>query len=359
LEDASGLFSKLLEIEQNPTARARLLKKKAACWVAEKLGKGDNSEAKSLLDQALSLEDADRKEIAQALIAKGEIQINDGNLAAAWETCAMAERICREIGDDYSTMKVLDLSVFINLSTGEVKAAIGPAKECMALASKHGSPRDRLSSYSSMSQVMMHIGDWKESIAWCDKCVEVAERFRDYGSLAWTHLSMANVYLYSREYNKAFEDAIKCYGFASKIGSDFLMSRSMAQMAMSDVHLGKLDKAMEEARTALAHDANMNWRGPPRCGVINLMKAEIACAGGEWEVAEPLYRQSLAEWKENAYSAQHKAFELRQFGEILLKNGKREEGVRILEEAIHLYAKLGDDSDMAIARELMNTALNE
>lgn len=353
MEDASGLFSKLLEIEQDPTTRARLLRKKAACWVAEKLGKGDNSEAKSLLDQALSLEDADRKEIAQALIAKGEIQANDGTLAVAWETSVMAERICREIGDDYSIMKALDLSVYINLSTGDVRAAIGPAKEGVALACKWGSPRDRLSSYSSMAQVMMHIGDWNESIAWYRKCVAIAERFRDYSSLAYTQLSMANVCLYSREFKKVFEDATKCYGNASKIGSEFLMSRSMAIMALADVHLGKLDKAMEEAREALAHDANMNWRGPPRCGVLNLMRAEIACAEGEWEVAEPLYRQSLAEWQDNAYSAQHKAFELREFGEMLLKRGQEAEGVRNLEEAVRLYDKLGDESDLAVAREMI------
>jgi len=107
---------------------------------------------------------------------------------------------------------------------------------------------------------------------------------------------------------------------------------------------------------AILEDSKLKWKGPPRCGMMNLLRAELASRDGDWDVAEKLYRESLSNWQDNAYSVQHKAFELREFGTILIDKGRIEDAVKALNEAIILYDRLGDSTDLEVTKELRSRA---
>jgi predicted ATPase/class 3 adenylate cyclase len=340
-------------LEANPNAppgmRAHAMR--GAGYLARQ--QGDYARAKSLHEKSLALykEIQDKRGIARALAALGEILWLAGDPKGALELNNESLALHYELGDKAGVAASLEHLGVVARDHGNYSHARELLEESLKIQRQLGNRLNTASCLNNLALVAYLLCEYKQAVPLFDEALEIYRELNDRWGISETMISLGNVAKDRGDFKQAMALYNQSLELKQELGDKHGVARGITGLAEVAFYQGNYPLAKQLGEQSLGM---YKERGAKRGMFVSIMVLAVAeTYQGNIEQAESLVKEGLALSTEiDTPRSQAYAKVIYGLGEYA--RGDLQAAVRHLEDALAVFRKV--DDGRSIAQALVNLA---
>lgn len=349
-EKAKKTFEKLGETTRLGGVRVRALRKA----MAASFQRGDMPHMVELAGRAEKDVGCDRLEDARVQVYKAQAIGFRGKLEEAThdlEGCLQVFQNENSLLDVATVSR--EISEFYSCQ-GQVAEALSAIHRSIELCTDLKDPYGQAIALFYEGLVYFNCGRNEEALTSYSKAVEIGGKVGDYATMARSTVYSGMVHESLGELREALACSLKAVEYAEKTDSYYTQLIGYANVTRNYAKLGNRDP-MEEYYakfTRLFTEVGHTASRLAHAGSVRTQAAFFA-AKGQWSEANKYFEDCLSLYKGAMWANLHEAMARTEYALILAKQGKNAEAKAHIEEASRLYARIGNDLQIARLNRLL------
>jgi len=350
VEKAKETFEKLGETTISGEVRVRALRKA----MAASFQRGDMPHMLELASRAEKDVGFDHLEDARVQVYKAQAIGFRGRLEEATHDL---EGCLQVFQDEDSLLDVAivsrEISEFYSCQ-GQVAEAFSAIHRSIELYTELKDPYGQATALFYEGLVYFNCGRNEEALNSYSKSVEIGGKVGDYTTMARSTLYSGMVHESLGELREALAFSLKAVEYAEKTESYYTQLISYANVTRNYAKLGNQDH-MEEYYakfTKLFTEVGQTASRLAHAGSVRT-QATFFAAKGQWSEANKYFEDCLSLYKGAMWANLHEAMARTEYALILAKQGKNAEATAHIEEASRLYARIGNNLQIARLNRLL------
>ncbi|MFI5200834.1 MAG: tetratricopeptide repeat protein, partial [Candidatus Kapaibacterium sp.] len=303
---------------------------------------GRNEEASTEFDLAIRLaqEAGDRKIEQLAMNDRGCIALDTGQYAQAKDYLSKAIQIARESGDRASEALSHYSLGGVHSQLGDYSEALRVSERGLALAEETG---DKYSSYLLLNQIgIIHtdLADYSRALEFYSRCLAYAEETGNKDHIA---SALGNIGMVQGRYGdhpRALEYFARALGLFEEIGGKRGIAIALCNVGSSYQSSGDFSRSLEYHKRALELCEKIGDRRSVGILMDNIAKDEFLL--GNLDIAYRGFLDSLHYQRDVLKSNEKVSDTLHALGSVLIEQGKIDEGLLRLKEALALAEEMNE-----------------
>jgi len=341
-EEAYARFDAALEKVADPRDRGRLLRKSGECWWPTRLGRGSKETMLRLFDEAEACPGLDPYDKAEVLSNRAVFAAWDGELSLAADYCDRAEailegmRACERLG-----LELVNHQGVV-LSQGRTAQARLISDRITKIYSRFPSLRGELEAIMCAANCLRHTGS-REALGQYRIALGMCSRLGDHVEGCWSRIFLSELHELYGEYDLALQEAMQAVREAKRSESSYMLAVSKSMQAVCQVRNGLVHEANNSLDEAVRFVSVVDWKIRTMMHYyLNLAKAEVLMANGDWEAAREFYENALSIAHGGVYGALRESVTRLWYGRSLLTMGRKVEAREHLQASVDLSEMLGN-----------------
>jgi len=205
-------------------------------------------------------------------------------------------------------------------------------KEAQQTCAKLGDNLKRVKLVATLAQMYTNQSAYESALHWAQKAINLAQQIGELGTLAEAHLRMGWTYLYLAEFTKALKHLKQSEIIAKQAGRLDLLGSALHFTARVHAERGDFERALNYFRAELQLPQEAKSLGA--WAFTWLRGGEILLGMGKVKLAKRLVLKSLRRFQALELEG-GVAYCLRELAQINLKEGKAEQALYLLDQALH------------------------
>ncbi len=277
---------------------------------------GNHAQAKDYLSKAIELarESGDRASEALALKNLASVFVDLGDYPESLKISQQGLALAEETGDKYSTYLLLNLIGIIHTNLANYSSALEFYARALAYAEETGNKEFIASALGNIGSVQGMYGDNPRALEYFTRALALFEEIGNIRSVAAAVSNIGNTYSGLADYPRALEYLKRALELSEQISDRRSVGDEKHNIAEAEFLLGNLDAAYQ--------------------GFMDTLN----------------YRRNVLKSEENV------ATTLFHLGQVLIEQGKTDQGLARLEEALTLAEELGDKATAKDAHKALADA---
>jgi predicted ATPase len=344
-EEASKTFEHLSAMAESGDLRLRALRKS----MIASFNRGDFPHALELAGKAEKDSAFDKLEYARVQMCRTKTNNFRGNIpfANAFNELDNCLQIFEEKNSSPDVADSLMEIGTLYITASQGQKAILALRRAIELYEKLGNARRQAEAYFWVGMAEFTSGINKEALDNWDKVIKIGEKICEFNRMAWAKLYSGLLHESVDELEAALEDSLKGIEYAEKTDSYYIRSMLYANIVRASAKLGDT-KRLEEFRDKFTKSFVDAGRTSSKTAQAVGIRTEalLFASDGQWKEANNHLERCLEIYKGAGTVIIHEAMARTDYAWLLRKQGKPADAKKQIEEAINLYGKLDNRSNV-------------
>jgi tetratricopeptide (TPR) repeat protein len=348
---AGSIYESLSESGLPETVKLRTLRKAMSC----SFNKGDFPHALELEGEAGRCASVDPLEFARIQKLKAKVMGFTGKVREALTNTEQCLKVFETENSEIDVVETLtDMSKYY-LTEFLTEQAKQYAEQAIDLSRKSHNLRGEMLAHFSAGEVYFHCGIKEETVQHYDIGVRIGESIGAYGLfLTFGAMYLGMMYEYFDELEDALSATLKALELSKKTESEFarcMVYSSLVRQYMKLANIEAAEKWFVEFMKLFAnvsHTASRlgNAVGERTIGVFHATK-------GNFDEANKHFEESLQLMKTALFTSLFEAMTRTDYAKALLKQGRKPDARTQFEEAMKLYARVGNNPQVLRLKQVL------
>ncbi len=284
---------------------------------------------------------------SRALDGKAIIQKNRGDYQTALGTAEHALAAAEKGEDKRQQARTLNIIGLLHKQFGDYPRTLHYMSRALALHEEIGNKRGVSANLGDIGGVHHGLGDCPRTLDYMSRALAIAEELGDKNMVGIHLTNIGTVHADLADYPRALDYFKRALALAEELGAKRDVTSALGNIGLACIDTGNYTRALEYLKHAL--DLSEQIGTPIQTAYWMKGIARIQRKMGNLDVAYQGLLDTLHHQRDVLKSSQDVADTLLVLGGVLLEQGKTQEGLTKLEEALQLAEELGQKRQAAEA----------
>jgi tetratricopeptide (TPR) repeat protein len=276
---------------------------------------------------------------SKALSGVAEVQAHQGDYKSALSSAERALELAEDAKVKIPQLIAVQTLGNVYLFRVDYSRALDYFARALAISEEIGAKPSVARSLGSIGWVHQAISDNSQALDYFSRALSIAEEIGDRGSVATTLGNIGILYWNIADYPRALDYMAQANSLEEEIGNKVGIAINLGNMGNAYFKLEDYPRALEYHKRALELSTQIGALRPAGYWMHGI--ASVECKLGHLDIAYQGFLDTLHHQREVLKTNELVAETLAGLGSVLIEQGKTEQGLARLEEALVLAEELG------------------
>jgi class 3 adenylate cyclase/tetratricopeptide (TPR) repeat protein len=279
-----------------------------------------------------------------------------GDPKGAIDELADTARQLKDVGERKQYAMTLGSIREFKLTMLDIQGALQSAEEATSIFRELGDQESEMMASRAKAGIFAHKGDIRNADSGYSRAAELGNKLGLYSSLTWIYLYWGLMHEAGGKYEKALELSLKALDNAKLAETPYGETAVRANLVKCYIRANQKkdaeDAYLEMNRLFEQHgeDASLTLRA-----AVQRSRGFYHASLGQRALADSEYASSIALLHRGPLGPYHEAMTRKEYGLILLEEGRRSEAEAQLSESLRIQEKLGNDNGIRQIQETLSS----
>ncbi len=286
---------------------------------------------------------------SRALRGASRVQNDRGDYRAALGTAEQALAVAIKVENKHQQARSLYSIALVHQDLADYPRALDHWVRALALDEEIGNKQGIAGALSCIGRVHMSLADYPKALEYFARGLVLAEEIGDKNAVETTLGAIGTVYVALADYTRAFDYYARALALDEEIADKQGVAAELGNIGLTCIESGDFSRALDYLKRALDLSEQIGARRLAGYWMKGI--AEVECKLGNLTAAYQGFLNTLHLRRDELKTDEGITEILIKLGSVLLAQGKTEEGLARLMEALQLAEQLGEKNFAAEAHK--------